>query len=64
MTLSISLSFRAAGPPQIISLDAAGHEPEARRLLDSALVRRVLACMIIVIMIAISIWILTYVLFL
>ncbi|AFP95499.1 protein RL9A [Human betaherpesvirus 5] len=47
-----------------MSLDAAGHQPEARRLLDSALVRRVLACMIIVIMIAISIWILTYVLFL
>lgn len=64
MTLSISLSFRAAGPPQIMSLDAAGHQPEARRLLDSAWVRRVLACMIIVIMIAISIWILTYVLFL
>ncbi|AQN73832.1 protein RL9A [Human betaherpesvirus 5] len=47
-----------------MSLDAAGHQPEARQLLDSAWVRRVLACMIIVIMIAISIWILTYVLFL
>ncbi|AMO64683.1 protein RL9A [Human betaherpesvirus 5] len=47
-----------------MSLDAASHQPAARQLLDSALVRRVLACMIIVIMIAISIWILTYVLFL